>query len=120
MSRPSATSPGACERTAACPKEPAHPGQGRYPARPRTSFPRCGWRRHALGLEEDILPLEANRELDRDRGELRFVACVDSIPRAGERHEPVQGTAVEVVKAERPGDRCATVPFPEADGPSIA
>src|SRR2546422_994895 len=85
-------------------KSPAHPGQGRYPRGGERVFLGADGVGHALGLEEDLLPLEASREPDRDRGELRFVAGIDSLPRGAERHQPVQGAAVEVVKAERLGD----------------
>src|SRR5439155_4272090 len=58
----------------------------------------------ALGFEKDLIPFEANREPGRDRRELRFVARVDSLARAGERDQPVQGAAVETMESQGSGD----------------
>jgi len=107
--------PGGLRKDRCCPKEPgAHPAR-RY-REAANEFSRSDGVAHALGLEEDILPLEANRELDRDRGELPFVGlrrfhpARRRAPRAGTGHRCRGG------ESERPGDPLRDRPFPEADG----
>jgi hypothetical protein len=87
MSRPSATKPG-----------------GRRKARCRRALFGANGVGHPPVLEENFIPLEAGRQLRGERRDGGLVPGLDAFAPRFERHQPVEGAAVEVVKAERPGD----------------
>ena len=95
--------------------------------------PRRPWRQRPtplrLGSPGDVLSVQQTplrpRKLAvqgrrRARSERSVMRQVDAALERRQRDQPIQRAAVEEMKAQRPATRRATVPLPDADGPSMA